>query len=1064
MRTTVIIGFVLLMGTVTVAQVPVINKVEPLAGAPQQTILITGGGFSSTLTDLQVWFDHVPGIILSSNKFTIQVQIPAQARLSNVEVINLVTGLSAKSVLKFTPQYGGVDFDATKVTAPFSVSDPNELFDICSCDFDLDGKPDLATTKSPKAGTPTDLMILKNQSTPGTISFLKKDKTTLAALDVLAPTFNINCGDLNGDGKPDLVATRNGATRNQVFVLQNTNSTPGTLSFASFQTLFLDIGQFAFRVSIRDLNLDGKPELIVSNSFDDPNTDNIIYVFVNQSTTSGISFVTTPLKFTVTGANTTYGLDVQDLDGDAKPEIIVNQFQTNNVYIFKNQSTGQVSFAPVRKITVTGAFNNVTTADMNKDGLLDLILTATFDNSVQLFINQSTATSISFKAPQTITTSLSPWGVDISDIDGDGDPDIIVANITDNKINVLRQDASLSFTKLDLATPKFARNVRVGDYDGDGKPDIAFTSFSTANSFSVDVIRNTNCVSPKILNTTPLTICNPQTIRLTTTPALNVLFSWSKNGGPGSAPSANEYFDITTSGSYTVTATGESGACVITSPAIVVASDPSAPPPNPTVGSNSPLCVNSSLQLSTPAVGGFTYQWTGPNGFTSNTQNPTLSNVTVRDAGLYYLQLNVGVCTSNKISTQVDLASLPVFTISSSSPGAVCQGSSVTLTLTSNPPGYTYQWMKNGTTISGQTGLSLAVTQEGDYSVMVTSSAPVCNQETTKTTVIMLAVPVANFQIPAAVCTGTATNFTDQSVLDIRGTAKYAWTFGDGNNSAAQNPSNTYLNPANLNVSLTASYVGVTGCSNSISKPITASSPVVPVIAATANPICVGEASTLSVAGSFKSFTWNAGGSGNSIGVTKPGDYTVNTLDQNNCPSNASITIKLKPPLSLTVSADKTSISPGEPVQLTASGADSYVWTPGLSLTNPTISNPVATPSVTTTYQVTGSKSGFCDARDSVQVIVNAGGTAIIDAPLIFSPNGDAANDTWIIPGVENYTDCTMSVYDGHGSKVYETRGYSSGNTWDGTYNGKVVPAGTYFYVFGCPNLKPATGNVLVVR
>ncbi len=352
MRTTVILGFVLFVVTAAGAQVPIINKVEPLAGAPQQTILITGSGFSSTITDLQVWFDHVKGTIVPPcTNFSIQVQIPAQARLSNVEVINLVTGLSATSQLKFMPQYGGSSFDPAKVSAPFSVSDPTELFDICSCDFDLDGKPDLVVTKSNNGTPATDLMILKNQSTLGNLSFAKVDKTSLAALDVSAPTFNLNCGDLNGDGRPDLVATRNGATRNQVFILRNTNTTPGTLSFASVQTLFLDIGQFAFRVSIRDLNLDGLPELIVSNSFDDPSTDNIAYVYINQSTTSAVSFVPTPLKLTVTGASTTYGLDVQDLDGDSKPEIILNQFQTNNIYIFKNQSTGQVSFAPVQQIT-----------------------------------------------------------------------------------------------------------------------------------------------------------------------------------------------------------------------------------------------------------------------------------------------------------------------------------------------------------------------------------------------------------------------------------------------------------------------------------------------------------------------------------------------------------------------------------------------------------------------------------------------------------------------------------------------------------------------------------------
>ena len=670
-------------------------------------------------------------------------------------------------------------------------------------------------------------------------------------------------------------------------------------------------------------------------------------------------------------------------------------------------------------------------------------------------------------------TSAGPWGVDISDIDGDGDPDIIVANRNETKINVFRQDAALSFTRLDITTSKPSRNLRVGDYDGDGKPDIAFTSFSGLQ-FSVDVLRNANCVSPKILNAGPLTICTPQTIRLETTPAPGVTFDWSKDGAAPFQSGPNEYADITNTagaGSYTVTATGEGGACVITSPAIVVGLNAAAPPANPTITSNAPLCIDGSLQLSTALAGGATYQWTGPNGFSSAAQNPLINNVTVNNAGLYFLRLldPVSLCSSNKISSQVDVASLPVFTVSSSSPGAACQGSTVTLTVNS-ASGYTYQWLKNSTNISGETGVSLAVPGEGDYSVIVTSSSPTCNQETSKTTVVLLSVPVAGFQSPAAACTGTAVNFTDQTVFDLRGTAKFAWNFGDGNNSTVQNPPHTYLNPGNLNVSLTASYEGVTGCTSVVSKPITVNTKVVPVITSSANPICAGDSTTLSVAGSFSSFSWTGGGSGNSIGITEPGPYTVNTVDQNNCASSATLTINSKPAFSLTVSAD-TTVNQGDQAHLTATGADAYSWTPAASLDNPGIANPIAKPTTTTTYHVVGVKAGFCDAQDSIKVTVNIGGTAAIKPPLIFSPNGDIINDTWLIQGVENYADCTMKIYDGHGSKVYEVKGYNNSNSWDGTFNGKSVPDGTYYYVFfGCPNLPPATGNVsatgyvLVVR
>jgi gliding motility-associated-like protein len=56
-----------------------------------------------------------------------------------------------------------------------------------------------------------------------------------------------------------------------------------------------------------------------------------------------------------------------------------------------------------------------------------------------------------------------------------------------------------------------------------------------------------------------------------------------------------------------------------------------------------------------------------------------------------------------------------------------------------------------------------------------------------------------------------------------------------------------------------------------------------------------------------------------------------------------------------------------------------------------------------------------------------------------------------------------MTVFDGRGRKIFETTGYPT-EGWNGTYESKEVPAGTYYYVFGCPNEKPKSGSVLIIR
>ncbi|HNP95359.1 MAG TPA: VCBS repeat-containing protein, partial [Cyclobacteriaceae bacterium] len=214
------------------AQSPVISAITPSVTYPGDRLVITGSGFSSTSSQLQVWFNHVKGTINSSSEFSIDVTVPASARHGVLEVINLTTRLSVKSPFKFTPSYSGLPFDPAKLGTPLTFSGSNELFDLCSCDLNADGKPDFAVTQF---DLETDLIVLQNQSTPGAVAFNRLDKSNLASLNIGAPTEKVVCGDLNGDGKPELITSRSGATKNIVYVLPNTSS--GTISFGPVVSL-----------------------------------------------------------------------------------------------------------------------------------------------------------------------------------------------------------------------------------------------------------------------------------------------------------------------------------------------------------------------------------------------------------------------------------------------------------------------------------------------------------------------------------------------------------------------------------------------------------------------------------------------------------------------------------------------------------------------------------------------------------------------------------------------------------------------------------------------------------
>jgi gliding motility-associated-like protein len=390
----------------------------------------------------------------------------------------------------------------------------------------------------------------------------------------------------------------------------------------------------------------------------------------------------------------------------------------------------------------------------------------------------------------------------------------------------------------------------------------------------------------------------------------------------------------------------------------------------------------------------------------------------------------------------------------------ICQGSNATLSV-DNISGHTYQWFRDGVSMAGQTTPNLTASLEGDYTCRVTNTILSCSVDTSPYTLTVLTTPVSAFTVDASACVGEVLTYTNSSTFDNRGTAVYSWNFGDGQSSTLQSPTHAYATANAMTTSLGVSYSGVAGCLNSSNKIINVVAAVKPVITPSTTSACAGQDVTLTVTGSFTSLTWDHGPTGTPVTVNQPGTYKVTSVDANTCVDSAQVVIAALPGPTLTLTADKTLIVPSESAQLTASGADTYSWSPAEGLNDPNIANPLATPASTTTYVVSASVTGGCTVQDSVKIEVIVNGN-IINPPKFFSPNGDTQNDLWVIPSVDQYPDCTLVIYDVNGRKVYEKTGYA--NEWNGTFNGNPVPEGTYYYAFGCPDGKRASGNVLIVR
>jgi gliding motility-associated-like protein len=1062
---------VLLSTLIGYGQIPVISNISASALYPKGSVVITGSGFSSNPAQLQVWFGQSRGTILSCSEFSIEVQVPPSATYSNIEVINTASRKSTTSTIKFLPSFYGEAFDATKFAAPASFTSLNELRDLASGDLNNDGKPDIVATKFSAA---TDILILQNNSTgPGNVSFSKISYTLNYASD------HPLIGDVDCDGFQDLILTKGGASnRNAVFVIRNISSTGGSINFNMTPfTLPLDATHVAMRSALRDFNGDGRPELVVTNL-----TNNTLYIFMNDPAKplGANPFNTTPVKITVTDMASTYGLDVQDFDGDGKADIMLNAVASANFFIMRNKTTGTaVEFDAPQKITLPGQLRNSMSADINRDGKFDIITSSTGTNQVLISLNQSSAGSFAFSSsPIILTADSAPWGVSPADLDGDGDLDIAVANQTSSAINVFVHDGNLSspsFAKQTITAPRPARNLIAADVDSDGKPEIAAASF-VIGSYAVDVYRNMICHKPKILNEEPIFICN-NPVELKAVPAINVTFEW-KQGASSVKNSTDPFASITAGGSYTVSTSSinPAGECTnVTSAAINVTGSAGSVPQDPSITVNTPLCSGATLNLSTPDVAaGASYKWNGPNNWTTTTTTPSTSipNVTSSNAGEYTVQIISGNCKSN-VSTGklVDVVAVDNFNISSNSPtNSACEPNAVKLSVNS-VSGFTYAWKRNTDPYPAATTVNTYdAFLDGDYWVRITNATLGCPaRELGPVKVALLSAPVADFSIGNPRCANAPIEFTNLSTIDPAADGaspvapvQWAWNFGNSKSSTEKNPSNIYTNAAvSYNVTLTVSYLGVAGCSSSKVIPLTVTASSLPVITSSAESLCPGQSATLSVSGSFTALAWEHGPTGSPINITAPGTYTVNATDANGCVVPKSVEIESKDVPVLVIAPETPAVPAGQSVQLMATGAHLFEWSPAESLSNPNIPDPIATPLTTTTYTVKGSYTDGCSSQAQVTVLVDVS-QIDLNPPLAFSPNGDTDNERWEIPGIEKYPDCTLNIFDGRGRRIYQKKGYD--NQWDGTYEGKPVPSGTYYYVFGCPNTKPLTGSVLVFR
>jgi len=375
-------------------------------------------------------------------------------------------------------------------------------------DVNGDGKPDLIVANFYS----NTVSVLLNTTAPGasTPSFAAQQTFATGS----HPS-SVTVADVNGDGKPDLIVAN--YSSNTVSVLLNTTAPGATApSFAAPQTFATGSGPIA--VTVADINRDGKSDLIVANFY-----SNTVSVLLN-TTAPGASTPSFAAQQTFATGSGTYSVAGADVNGDGKPDLIVANLADNTVSVLLNTTAPDAvtpSFANQQTFATGSGPLSVTATDMNGDGKPDLIVANAGDNTVSVLLSTTApgATAPSFAAPQTFATGSYPVAVTAADVNSDGKPDLIVVNGNDKTVSVL-----LNTTAPGAATPSFAiqqmfatgsnpRSVTAADVNGDGKPDLIVAN---SNDNTVSVLRNTTAPGASTPSfATPQTFAtgsNPQSV------------------------------------------------------------------------------------------------------------------------------------------------------------------------------------------------------------------------------------------------------------------------------------------------------------------------------------------------------------------------------------------------------------------------------------------------------------------------------------------------------------------------------------------------------------------------
>jgi hypothetical protein len=275
----------------------------------------------------------------------------------------------------------------------------------------------------------------------------------------------------------------------------------------TFQTALTEnVGDRPLAIAAGDVDNDGDTDLAVANSNDDE-----LSILLNNGS-ANFSEVSTPNT-----GDTPSGVALVHLNADANLDMVAANEDSNSVTI--RLGSGDGNFGSSSTVSVGNDPYGIAAGDLNHDGKQDVVVANEGANTVSILLGNGSGGLTAQASPPSTGSSSAPRAVAIGNMNGDGDPDIVTANVDNDRVSVLPGNGNGTFgTRVDLTAGNEPSALALGDLNGDGRTDIVAAN-TAANTVSV------------FLNTTAATIsvAGPATLAFPATPV-------GASAGPLSAP------------------------------------------------------------------------------------------------------------------------------------------------------------------------------------------------------------------------------------------------------------------------------------------------------------------------------------------------------------------------------------------------------------------------------------------------------------------------------------------------------------------------------------------------